>query len=64
MRMNGAMRTLKSNYGDIEGDSEHGGGGYHMQPGTGVYLPQGIAVFLTIKSSYQIHFQLTGLPYT
>ena len=48
MRMNGAMRTLKSNYGDIDGDSEHGvgvGGGYHIQPGTGVYLPQGITQF-------------------
>jgi len=42
MRMNGALRPLKP-YGhppsDMDGDSEHGG--YHIQPGSGLYLPQG-----------------------
>ncbi|CAG7707261.1 unnamed protein product [Allacma fusca] len=38
MRMNGALRSLKPNYGDIEGDSELSG--YHIQPGTGAYLQQ------------------------
>ena len=54
MRMNGGLRPLKPSYGDMDGDSEHSG--YHIQPGSGVYLPQGNHYILILfkKCAFQV----------